>query len=116
MSKVKYFTLNGWPKHVTEDELKPYWVRRTELSVESDCVMWGFRVVIPPVLRPQMLKELHDNHLGIVRMKVRARSHFWWPKLDRDIENLMATCAHCQLTRNSPPIAPVHAWTGAGRP
>lgn len=45
LQKVKHFTLNGWPKHVTEAELKPYFLR----TVESECVLWGFRVVVPKV-------------------------------------------------------------------
>lgn len=59
LQRVKHFTLNGWPKYLNSDELRPYFIRNTELTVESDCVMWGFRVVIPEVLRPQMLRELH---------------------------------------------------------
>ena len=35
--------------------------------------MWGVRVVIPPKTRGFVLKELHQSHPGIVRMKSLAR-------------------------------------------
>ena len=40
LSKVVTFTRNGWPSIVPEN-LKPYWTRRNELTVEGDCLMWG---------------------------------------------------------------------------
>lgn len=41
LARVKHFILTGWPNHVTDTALKPYWVRRDELTVEGDCVLWG---------------------------------------------------------------------------
>lgn len=49
------------------DELKPYWIRRSELTVEQGCVMWGIRVVIPIKLQSRVLAELHDSHSGMVK-------------------------------------------------
>lgn len=51
---MKHFSLNGWPKHFSDDELMPNFLRNTELTVESDCVMSSFCVVIPAVFRPQL--------------------------------------------------------------
>ena len=30
---------NGWPDRVSEESLKPYWCRRSELSVQFGCIM-----------------------------------------------------------------------------
>ena len=30
---------------MTDDELRPYWQRRTELSSQNGCIVWGGRVV-----------------------------------------------------------------------
>ncbi|KAK3697326.1 hypothetical protein QZH41_004724 [Actinostola sp. cb2023] len=64
---------------------KPFFTRKNELSVEQGCLLWGNLVVIPTTLRSNILLDLHSEHLGIVRMKSLARQHFWWPKLDAAI-------------------------------
>lgn len=50
LSRVKRRILSGWPDHFSsgEEELKPYFRRRYELSVEDGCVLWGSKVVVPP--------------------------------------------------------------------
>ena len=60
------------------DDLKPYKVRKTELTTQDGCVIWGNRVVIPPMAREAMLVELHAGHPGISRMKALVRSFVWW--------------------------------------
>ena len=55
-----------------------YIYRKTELPVESYCLIWGNRVIIPFHLRNKILTELHENHPGIVRMKALAHSYVWW--------------------------------------
>ena len=29
--------------------------------------MWGIRVIIPPKLLPQVFKELHQGHIGVMK-------------------------------------------------
>ncbi|XP_060771685.1 uncharacterized protein K02A2.6-like [Neoarius graeffei] len=91
-------------------DLQPYLSRRTELSIQSGCLLWGRRVVILPTLRKTVLRQLHVGHSGIVRMKELARSYFWWPGVDREIENVAKTCHKCQRVRNIPQLAPLHPW------
>ena len=86
LAKALLLTQNGWPVNRCADpDLKPYFTRRLELSVEQGCLMWGLRTVIPPSLRQTILTELHEGHPGIARMKSIARSHVWWPKIDQEI-------------------------------
>ena len=37
--------------------------------------MWGIRVIVPPKRRPQVLVELHQGHLGVVKMSALARNY-----------------------------------------
>ena len=46
LSQVLHFTREGWPHSPTE-ELKPYFSRRQEISIEDNCLLWGIRVIIP---------------------------------------------------------------------
>ena len=110
LAKVKGFLLLGWPKKLSGDDFKPYADRKSELSLEDGCILWGSRVVIPPQGRRLVLEELHDSHPGITRMKALARSYVWWPKMDTAIKDVVQQCLVCQQSRPLPPTAPLHPW------
>ena len=65
---------------------------------------------IPLKLQPLVLSELHEGHIGIVKMKALARSYMWWPALDKLIENMAKSCTGCQSVQNNPQNAPLHPW------
>lgn len=115
LSRVLDFTMIGWPDHVDNSDLQPYFKIRNELSVDQDCILWGMRVVIPSSYRATLLEELHAEHTGMVHMKSMARSYFWWPKLDADIEDRARQCRACAVHMNMPPKAPLHQWSWATR-
>ena len=115
ISKVMYHVSSGWPRVVT-DQILPYFRLKEELSIESGCLIWGNRVIIPCALRQRLLKEIHCDHLGASRMKAVARSFFWWPKLDADITATAAACEACQQCANKPEAADIHHWVYPNHP
>ena len=114
LSAVFRHVSKGWPKRVGP-ELAPYLTRKDELTVESGCVLWGLRVVVPVKWREKLLIELHRDHPGICRMKSIARSFFWWPGLDKAIEQVAKSCLECQAVKNAPAVAPLHPWAWPSR-
>ena len=116
LSQVLRFCLSGWPEKCTEPNLLPFSRRSVELTSHDGCVLWGGRVVIPSQLRKLVLLQLHDTHPGISRMKSIARSYFWWPGMDAEIEDLGRSCASCCQLRNNPPPAPLHQWPWPSSP
>ncbi|XP_063388304.1 uncharacterized protein K02A2.6-like [Cydia fagiglandana] len=116
LCKILYWIRNGWPGK-TDDEYKVYWQKRDELSMYKDCILWGNRVVIPEKMRGKVLEELHMNHDGIVITKAMARSYFWWPAMDKQIEDMVKSCNVCAENRNMPSkvthhwIKPDKAWS-----
>lgn len=78
--------------------------------------MWGLRVVIPPKLQSQVIEELHEGHLGVVKMKNLARSYVWWPGLNKDIEQLAKSCQGCLQQQHLPRKAPLHPWEWPSKP
>lgn len=110
LSKVLNFTNNGW-SHTTEEQVKPYLTKSSELSVDQGCLLWGSRVVVPPTHRKEILQLLHCEHPGESRMKSLARCFVYWPGLDSDIEELVKNCSICQQTRKSAPLAPLQQWS-----
>lgn len=119
LSKVKLYINSGWPSQLKDEEkedLQQYFIRREEICIVNDIILWGIRVVIPVKLRKQILEELHAMHTGIVKMKSIARLHVWWPGLDKQIEEMCKQCTPCQQKQPNPPSAPLHPWQFPERP
>ncbi|XP_034549867.1 uncharacterized protein K02A2.6-like [Notolabrus celidotus] len=116
LSQVKIFLLQGWPRVVDNEDLRPYATRKSELSLQDGCVFWGSRVIVPPPGRSQIVEELHESHPGVSRMKSLARSYIWWPRMDQDLENRVKSCTQCQTNQKMSPPAPLHPWEWPDRP
>lgn len=95
LNRVRRFIIQGWPKKI-EEEWKPYWLKKDELSVEEG-VVWRLGRFIPPLsLRKEVMRTLHSGHPGIEGMKSLARYYTWWPGMDKDLEEYVKTCNACQ--------------------
>lgn len=115
LSKVLHYVRVGWPSTV-ETEYDCYFQKRREISLEENCLLWGNRVIVPEPLRQMLLEELHVGHQGIVKMKSLARLHFWWPKLDQQIEEQVRRCELCQSNQEAPPKLSHISWAWPDRP
>ena len=109
-------TSEGWPTTNPDAELLPYFRRRSELSLQDGCLLWGSRVVIPTALRDKVLRLLHDGHPGIAGMKRIARNSVWWPGIDADIETCVRACDPCQVQRGSVPENMPQPWQYPDKP
>jgi len=108
LQRVVQYVKTGWPRKCTDPEILPYFRCRNEFSVESDCLMRGVNIVIPPNLQEQMLKLLHEAHPGMIRMKALARSYVWWPGITQDIEQTVHQCEECQKHHREESATPLH--------
>ena len=65
LKRVLEFLQNGkWPDKITDD-IKPYYNKGNELSIEEGIILWGLMVIIPVKFRNKVLEELHQNHPDI---------------------------------------------------
>ena len=116
LSRVYEYSASGWPSYVNGTELQPYWVRKDEISIDDNCLLWGRSVVIPSDLQRHILLELHDCHPAMCKMKSLARSFVWWPGIDQDIEDIVRFCDVCTITQGSPKVVPLLLWPWATEP
>lgn len=80
--------------------------------MEDGIILWGHRVVIPnnKDLQASLMDELHLTHPGIVKMKLLARSYFWWPAIHKDLEKKSKLSNSCQETPKQPCPTQMHPW------
>ncbi|UYV63777.1 K02A2.6-like [Cordylochernes scorpioides] len=109
-------TLYGWKDKPSNTELLSFYLRREELSVEQGVLLLGTRVVIPRKFRAKIKAELHQGHLGVVKMKALARKFIWWPGIDREIEEITRVCRECNINNHTLKQESVHRWESAPTP
>ena len=63
--------------------------------------------MIPLEQREEILQQLHIGHFGIEKTKQRARDAVYWPRLNTDIESLIARCSICQEHQWAPQKEPM---------
>ena len=83
---------------------KKYKTSSPAYSICDEVLLYAGRVVMPVVLQRRILKEFHQGHPGVGRMKALMRSYTHWPNMDKDIEQVVKTCKGCQLAAKAPPV------------
>ena len=97
--------LKGWSdkKDEVPHGIREFWTVHDELSIYGGIVYKGLRIVVPPSMRPAMLKQVHDSHLFIVKSKQRGKESLYWPGMSKQIEDLVSDCPMCdEVDRKSP--------------
>lgn len=100
LKQLKSFILNDWPRYI-KPALQPYNRDRLTYCVHDGAVYKDYRLVVPSSFRSQILQQLHEGHIGIGRMRSKAREIYWWPAIDRDIANFVSRCVLSQGTQYS---------------
>ena len=116
-SKILEVVKSGeWGNLSTEGVEGSFKKVRDSLSVVAGCIMRGNRTVVPPKQQERLLNELHETHMGAVKMKSMAREYIWWPSINMDIENIAARCDGCAKHKSKPPLTSLTHWPWATRP
>ena len=107
VSTVMRYCREGWPPKKTENANKVEDYRGLEDSLSTSK---GCRVVIPASLCNHVLQLLHLGHFRMQRMKQLARTSVYWPRIDRDIEEMCRHCTPCDEHQNKPAKPAIHPW------
>lgn len=58
------YVIFGWPAYIPDDDrqLLPYFQKNDDPTIEQGIIMWGYKVVVPEMLRIYLPKHIHGSH------------------------------------------------------
>ena len=83
--------------------VQTYFGFREELAIVNGLIVKVHWAVIPSQLHDEALKLLHSSHMGIVKTKDWARTSFFWPSINQDIESHLSECYPCATFKEKQP-------------
>ena len=86
-----------------------YWKHRKTLTVEDGLVLWDEALIIPPAKRERVLHQLHQFHQGIMKLQLFTCGSFFWPGINKAIEEVVHQCETCtqfQSQNTAVPLTP----------
>ena len=106
---LKYTIQQGWPNSIKEvpSEIQPFWTFHEELTIEDGLILNGMRIVIPSKKQDDILKLIHEGHLGLTKCKLSA-----WPEHNEQLEQLILNCQLCLKYSQSKCKQPSHMSLG----
>ena len=106
---------SGWPHHYWlaqgHKEVPcppcPYWQHRETLTIDDGLVLQGEALIIPPAKRETVLHQLHQFHQGITKSQLLAHGSFFWPGINKAIEEVVCQCEACTQFQSQNAAAPL---------
>ena len=69
---LKYTSQKGWPSNIKElpSKIQTFWTFKEELTIEDGLILKGTRTLIPSQKQAEILKLIHEGHLGLTKCKL----------------------------------------------
>ena len=89
---------DGWPETLAQTRefyrrqkqvIELYWNCRDDVTTDDGFVHRGHRLVIPVKERSNIVKSLHESHVGIEGTLRRARDIAFWPGITAPAQRLL---------------------------
>ena len=123
LQSLKAIILRGWPDDRSQvpEQITPYFSVRDEFSAHDGVIFRGQRIVVPVSLRKDMRRKLHASHLSAESCLRRARETIFWPNMNAELKEMIATCETCRKFETShqkesliPHEVPSRSWEQVG--
>ena len=90
--------IGGWPEEASDvlKNLRKYFLCACTLTVEDGLILLGVALLIPESEWAQVLQQLHDGHQGITKGNIQAKNVIYWPRMTKNIEQMINSCYTCQ--------------------
>ena len=95
--------------HAAPGILQDFWPVIDNVQIAQGMLFVGDHIIVPKLLRAEMLDLLHETHMGASKTKAWAMNTLFWPGIDANIEKKVAGCALCFHYRNALPKEPLKA-------
>ena len=114
LALLKHTIMSGWPANIRQipQVLHPYWTFREELTIKDGLILKGTQIVIPTKKHEAILKQIHENHLGLTKCKLHAKQAVYWPGLNDQLEQLILHCQLCLKYSRSKKKSDAHSTLG----
>ena len=83
--------------------IRSYFPYRDELTVYNGLALKGNCIVIPVILRNDLLTVVHESHLGICKTLDHVRTCIFWPNITNDIKDMISHCRACAQHQDKQP-------------
>ena len=130
MSELKRLIQEGWPEDITQvpKSAKCYYSFREELIFQG-LTFKGERLVIPKVMREDIMQRIHRSHLGVQGCLRSGREVMYWPRMNEEVKEFISRCevsklAHLTILKSlqslvknmslsiKPALQDIHSQTG----
>jgi len=97
LTQLKEIVRHGISKDTLPNdvELKTYQKIVSDIYELDGLLFVHGKLIFPASMRCEVLKLLHEGHLGIEKCKGLALSCIYWPGISRDIEQYIGKCSTC---------------------
>jgi len=104
LSELRQVIHKGWPhkKNEVSESVRLYFDVRDVLTTQDELVFKGQRLVIPNVLRKEMMSTIHSTHIGVEGCLRRARDTLYWPQMTAQLKDYISKCETCLAFRENP--------------
>ena len=115
---LKTTFITGWPevKEQVPIPIRDYWLYRDEISVHNGVLFKNHRVIIPKLLREEIMSRIHSSHLGIESCRRKARVVVFWPGMNSQIKEIVSNCHVCAEFQARNPRQPLQTHEIPERP
>lgn len=113
--EIIHFLDKGWPSNIPK-QFKNLYSQKESLQFVEGVLLLENRVIIPDKLRKAVLKLLHINHSGMVKMKQLARKTVYWEGMNKQIEDYVKSCNSCAQMEIIKKPEHLGSWLPTNRP
>ena len=106
----------GQQTRYNREDLKPFKLVHSELSVANGILLRGSRILVSKSLGQKVVDTSHERHQGIVKTKQLLLSSMCFPGMDRMVEATTRGCLPCQASTRQKHTEPLLMTESPERP